>query len=398
MVPTVKMPPLHVGQREVRKSPARFKVLACGRRWGKTRLGAALCFATAIKGGAAWWVAPSYKVAAVGWRQLKGLAKQVPGTVLREVERKAEFPTGGWYQVRSADDPDSLRGEGLDRVVMDECAFITEAAWTEAIRPSLSDRQGSALFISTPKGQNWFWRLWERGREERDGFASWRFPSVTNPYLKAEEVEAARKELPERTYQQEYLAEFLEDGGGVFRGVNAAVDKGRTAPEPPQPGRTYFVGVDLARIEDFTVVCVMDSTGKQVYFERFNQINWERQVAAIARASARYGKAIAILDSTGQGDPVWEMVRKAGVPCRPYTFTHASKEAAIDNLAMGIEGGKVRLMDVPTQTTELQAYQYELTAARNVKMNAPAGMHDDCVIALALAAWGSTRIRKLEVC
>src|SRR4051812_17367224 len=88
------MPPLHRGQTEVRTHPARFKVLACGRRWGKTRLGAALCLETALNGGVAWWIAPTYKVAAVGWRQLKGLAQQVEGAEVREVDRKATLPGG----------------------------------------------------------------------------------------------------------------------------------------------------------------------------------------------------------------------------------------------------------------------------------------------------------------
>jgi hypothetical protein len=102
-------------------------------------------------------------------------------------------------------------------------------------------------------------------------------------------------------------------------------------------------------------------------------------------------------DSTGVGDPPFEQLRKAGVPVRGYAFTNASKEALIDNLALKIEQGAVRLMDIPAQTNELLAYQYELTPSRNVRMNAPEGMHDDCVIGLALAAWGLANRRVLTV-
>jgi hypothetical protein len=363
-------------------------VLACGRRWGKTRLGSALCLETAINGGAAWWVAPTYKVAAVGWRQLKGLAAQLDGARVNLQERKVELPAGGWMQVRSADDPDSLRGEGLNRVVMDECAFIAESAWTEAIRPALSDRKGDALFISTPKGQNWFWRLFAKGQRGDDpAWRSWRFASVSNPFLDAAEVEAARHDLPERVFQQEYLAEFIEDAGGVFRGISAAVDAGRTANDEPEAGRHYTLGVDLARVEDFTVLTVLDDAGRQVYHDRFNQISWERQVGAIVHVGQHYDATV-YMDSTGVGDPIFEQVRKALPRVVPYGFTNTSKERLIDNLAVAIEQGKARLLDLPTQTSELQAYQYELTASRNVRMNAPEGMHDDCVIGLALAAWG----------
>src|SRR5690554_3151365 len=149
----VTLPTLHAGQREVADHPARFKVLAAGRRWGKTRLGTLLCLDVALNGGRAWWVAPSYPMATVGWRGIKHLAKQIPGITAREVDRLIELPSGGSIQVRSADNPDSLRGEGLDFLIIDEAAFVREEAWTEALRPALSDRQGRAMIISTPKGR-----------------------------------------------------------------------------------------------------------------------------------------------------------------------------------------------------------------------------------------------------
>ena len=152
----ITLPALHKSQRRVVASDARFKVLACGRRWGKTRLGSALCLESALHGGRAWWVAPSYKMAAVGWRLIHELGIQIPGAEIRKVDRMVVLPTAGTIQVRSADDPDSLRGEGLDLVVPDECGFMKEDAWTHALRPALSDRQGKAVFISTPKGRNWF--------------------------------------------------------------------------------------------------------------------------------------------------------------------------------------------------------------------------------------------------
>ncbi len=196
----VLLPPLHSGQRGIAEHPARFRVLACGRRWGKTRLGAALCVAVGLHRGRAWWVAPSYKMAAVGWRLVRQLGQQVPGAQIKQADQMVLMPNGGTVQVRSADDPQSLRGEGLDFVVMDECAFIQEAAWTEALRPALSDRLGRALFISTPKGRNWFWRAWSRGQEGGHEWASWRFPTASNPFIAASEIEAARESLPERVF------------------------------------------------------------------------------------------------------------------------------------------------------------------------------------------------------
>lgn len=216
---SLKLPPFHPRQHEIARDTTRFRVAACGRRFGKTRLGAALCIKTAADGGRAWWIAPTYKVSEVGWRFIRRLAAQVPGATIHKADRIVTFPNGGEVVVRSADNPDSLRGEGLDFVVMDECAFIHEDAWQEAIRPALADRKGRALFISTPKGQNWFYRLWLRCVDPtQDDWRGWQLPTATNPYIAASEIEAARDSMPETVYRQEFLAEFLaETGENAFR-------------------------------------------------------------------------------------------------------------------------------------------------------------------------------------
>jgi phage FluMu gp28-like protein len=198
--------------------------------------------------------------------------------------------------------------------------------------------------------------------------------------------------LPDRVFRQEILAEFIENEGTVFRGVFEVVEAQHCQPELPIRGKRYVMGCDLARVQDFTVVAVLDESGRQVHHERFNQISWERQTATIDRIARSYDARV-YLDSTGVGDPIYERLRKAGLDIVPYGFTNASKEALIDNLAMKIEAKQVTLMDIPAQTNELLAYQYELTPSRNVRMNAPQGMHDDCVIALALAACGLAKPR-----
>jgi hypothetical protein len=342
----MKPPNLHPGQETVRRHPARFKVLACGRRWGKTRLGAILCLDTAINlRGAAWWIAPTYKVAAVGWRQLKGLARQIPGTVIREVDRKAEFPGGGWYQVRSADDPDGLRGEGLNRVILDECAFIAEKAWSEALRPALSDRKGDALFISTPKGQNWFWRAWLKGQEDGREWMSWRFPSVSNPHLDPAEVESARGDLPERTFSRNTSPSSWRRPAASSARCAEAVDKGREHARPVEARTSYAMGVDLARVEDFTVIAVLDD-GPPGLPRAVQPDQLGAHPRRRSAGSARYYKAPCT--STRPGSATRSRAAPQGrASGSAYAFTNASKEALIDNLAMKIEQGEVRLMDVP---------------------------------------------------
>lgn len=382
---TIVPPKLHSGQLQVWNHPARFHVMACGRRFGKSRLGSLMCIAQAAAGKRAWWIAPSYPMASIGWRMLKRLAVQIPGVTMREMDRMIEFPNGGAVQVRSADNPDSLRGEGLDFVVMDECAFIKEDAWTEAIRPALADRQGGALFISTPKGRNWFWRLWQR--DDGKEWKSWRFTSYDNPYIKASEIDAAKGNLPERVFQQEFMAEFLEDGGGVFRRV---LDAATATPQDSAiTGHEYIVGVDWGKSNDFTVLSVIDTaTNELCYMDRFNQIDYAVQLSRLQALAQRFNPYSIIVERNSIGEPLIEQLYRMGLPVQPFNTTNATKTQAIDSLALAFERGDLRIINDAVLIAELQAYEMERLPSGLMRYSAPAGMHDDCVMSLALAWQG----------
>ena len=382
---TLVPPKLHDGQMKVWRHPARFQVMACGRRFGKSRLGALMCISMAAQGKRAWWIAPSYPMAAIGWRMLKRLALQIPGVAVREMDRQIALPSGGSVQVRSADNPDSLRGDGLDFVVLDECAFIKEDAWMEALRPALADRQGRALFISTPKGRNWFWRLWQHADDAE--WQAWRFTSYDNPYIKASEIDAARRSLPERVFQQEFMAEFLEDGGGVFRRVLDAV---LAAPqEKAQNGHEYVIGVDWGKSSDFTVLTVVDATtGEVCCMDRFNQIDYAVQVGRLQALTERFNPYSVIVERNSIGEPLIEQLVRMGLPVQPFQTTNATKAQAIDALSLAFERGEIRIIDDAMLIAELQAYEMERLPSGLLRYSAPDGMHDDCVMSLALAWQG----------
>lgn len=222
----IKLPPLHQGlngsggQVAIAMSPARFKVVMCGRRWGKTTLGVVLCVRTALSGGRTWWVAPTYKIAKEGWVILRRLAyqlkriEQLKDIDIREGDKEVVFPEsvgGGSVEIRSADTEDGLRGAGLDGVVMDEAGSMRESAWTEEIRPALVDKRGWALFIGTPKGNNWFAKRWkdaESGR--RSNWAAWKYSTWDNPLISDEERILLEEEYAGRPdkYAQEIMADI----------------------------------------------------------------------------------------------------------------------------------------------------------------------------------------------
>jgi len=382
----------------VKNEARRWNILACGRRWGKTTLDEELLIDPMAQGYPVAYFAPTYKLLSNTWREIKRTLAPVTKDK-SETEHRIEIITGGVLDCWSLELDRPGVGRKYKRVVVDEAGMAPklEEQWYEAIRPTLTDLEGDGFFSGTPKGRNFFWRLHNRGMDEAElDYAAWRFPSASNPFLPPAEIETARKDMPDRAFRQEYLAEFIEDGGGVFRLVLEAVDKDRTANEEPSSERQYYLGVDLARVEDFTVLSVLDDRGRQVYFERFKEISWERQIGAITQTAERYQPRV-IVDSTGVGDPIFERLRQAGLLVEGFQISVQSKERLIDGLAMAIEQGRLRLMNVPTQTNELQAYQYEVTRTGHVMMNAPSGMHDDTVIGLALATTGIRRTSRLEI-
>ena len=186
-------------------------MLAAGRRWGKTSLGVTLCLRTALERGRTWWVAPTFPLAQIGWRVCKRLSRKIPGVEIREADRLVILPSRGEIQVKSADNPDSLRGAGLDGVVIDEAAYAKEEAWSESLRPALTDRRGWALFISTPNGLNWFHGLYQRAQQLR-GWQAWQCPTRENPRIARDELDLARQQEGELVFRQEFGAEFLDFG------------------------------------------------------------------------------------------------------------------------------------------------------------------------------------------
>ena len=373
----------HSGQLEVHNSDARFKVLSAGRRWGKTRLGVNECLDAASKGGRAWWVSPSYKTSEVGWRPLRQIARKIPNAEVRLVDRMVTLPGGGFVAVRSADNPDSLRGEGLDFVVMDECAFMQREAWTEAIRPALSDRLGKALFISTPKGRNWFWESYQRGINGEEGWQSWTFPTVNNPYIQASEVEAAKRDLPEIIYRQEYLAEFVDDQGGVFRRVQEAAV---LSPRDPEKGRQYVAGVDVAASVDYTVVTVMDAESKEmVYLDRFNRVDYPVLINRLESVYHRYNMTSMVVESNSIGRPVIDELVNRGLAIIPFTTTSATKQSIIQQLQAAFENAQIKIVNNPVLVGELLSFESKRNPSGGFSYSAPDGMHDDCVMSLAFA-------------
>lgn len=197
-----------------------------------------------------------------------------------------------------------------------------------------------------------------------------------------------KKALPDRVFRQEFLAEFISDMGGVFRKVKDCM-KGDF--RKAEGHKKYIMGVDLAKYEDFTVIVVMDlEDGHVVHFDRFNQIDWNFQKQRIEQASKDYNDATIFIDSTGVGDPIWEdLYKKTSGNVVGFSIkSNAIKRQLIDGLVIAIENNSISYPEIDELINELTIFEYEKMPSGVEKMHAPAGYHDDCVIALALAVYG----------
>ncbi len=314
---------------------------------------------------------------------IKKLSANVPGVKIRQGDYTVEYPKGGEVRVRSADNPDSLRGEGLDLAVLDECAFMREETWSEAIRPALADRLGRAVFISTPKGRSWFWRLYQNGINGADGWESWQLPTVDNPFIEPSEIEAAREQLPEIIFRQEFLAEFIESDGGVFRRVQEAAV---LSPQEPQAGRQYVAGVDVAASVDYTVVTVMDAESKEmVYLDRYNRVDYPLLIDRLESVYHRYNMTSMVVESNSIGRPVIDELVNRGLAIIPFTTTSATKQSIIQQLQAAFDNAQIKIVNNPVLVGELLSFESKRNPSGGFSYSAPDGMHDDCVMSLAFA-------------
>lgn len=421
----IMLPYPHRGQRTVMRQARRINVLSAGRRWRKTTMGLSATAPIVLAGGTVVWGAPTYDQVYTAWEELAKAAGNV--AKFREGRMTASFPGGGRYMFRSLADPDNARSKTADAVVVDEAADVVPEAYHEVLRPMLMDTNGVAWLMGTPKGRNWFWKLWANVEDQwvryRAGTApephamAFQIPTLgcritqtglvrephpmENPDIKFEEILDLYQNHSELVFRQEILAEFIEDAGGVFRGV---LDCARGAIERPHDG--YFVlGVDWGKLRDFTVLTMYDPARHAVVdFDRFNQIDWAVQFDRLKAMHQKWTKAGAtvqiVAESNSMGDMAVEQLRRSGLPINGFLTTSSSKQAIIENLQGLIERREITYPDIPALVNELQAFEAVRSSSGNMRFSAPEGLHDDTVMSLAIAVWSAreeTRpVRSLE--
>ena len=396
----VILPYPHAGIQTVRKQAKRFNWLSAGRRWRKTTSVMSIAVEAALAGQAIIWGAPTFDQVRIGWAETKHAAAKVATFTQQRME--AVFPSGGVILYRSLDDPDNARGHTADGLIIDEVGDVKEEAYYEVLRPMLVDTNGWAWMVGTPKGRNWFWREHHNARDREDSM-SWQAPTMgcevvdgtltrkphplENPDIDWAEVVNLYQSMPEDLFRQEILAEFIEREGTVFRNLDAVCVL-EPVPASDHAGHRIVCGVDWGKQSDFTVISVMCGDCKEeIYIDRFNQIDWAFQYGRLESIFKAYNIKSGLVETNSIGSPGFEALQRAGLYVKAFDTTATSKPQLIESFALGIERAELLLLKNETARGELEAYERTVSATTGrSQYSAPQGMHDDTVIARALAA------------
>ena len=372
---------LRTDQTAILQDSARVKVIAMGRRWGKTVMSGVYALTIAQYGGAVAWVAPTFRNSRPLWRFCEAATNPQAVTV-HKAEREITFPGGGRIGIYSADNDVSIRGESFDLVIIDEAAQVKEETYSDVILPTIADRDGRIMLISTPRGRNWFFSEYLKAKERG---AAWNAPSNANPMPTIQRAyEMAKERVTARAFRQEWQAEFIDDGS-FFTNVEAVATA--TAQDKAQAGHEYAIGVDWARASggDYTVFAVIDATTRElVNVVRMQGQAFDVQRNRLAELCKRFNDAPILAEYNSMGMPLVEDLQRAGLPVTAFTTTAATKHEIITGLALALEQGELKLLNDAVVLGELQAYEMKQRAGLP-SYSAPDGLHDDTVIALALA-------------
>ena len=370
----VKLNRPHKAQQAVLNSAARFRVMMCGRRFGKSLISQNISIEQGINKKLVAYVTPTYQLGKIFFTEI---LKILPGEIYtkNETELVINFITGGSIRFFTGERLDAMRGLKFHLVIIDEASYIPnlQEGWQNSIRPTLTDYKGKAIFLSTPKGKNFFYSLFIK-HDEPD-WESFKFTTYDNPFIDPSEIDAAKLQLPNVVFEQEYMANPMENAANPF-----GTEHINKCTKPLSLNETEYWGIDLAKSVDWTVIIGMDIAGNTTQVHRF-QKDWLQTKDTIISVCGK-NKPI-VIDSTGVGDAIVEDLQKHFNAMYGFKYTSTSKQQLMESLASSIHKGEISYPTGPVKD-ELEIFEYLFTPT-GVRYSAPVGFHDDCVNALAMA-------------
>lgn len=366
-----------------------FVTVNAGRQAGKTALAQqqALFWALNRKDREIYWVSPT---AGQSTKVYKQILKQIVNTPFIKSHKGSQgdteiiFHNGSIIKFRSAAQEDSLRGETIHYLIIDEAAFVKESTYQEILLPMLNVRGKKVLIISTPKGKNWFFQQYNKGFTDDSSYKSFKFTSADNPYSNPAIIRIAQKSLPKVLFQQEYEAKFV-DSSAIFENVEELALHKMT-PDP-RPGDEYYIGVDIALRDDYTVLVVMNQHDEMVHYDRINNIDAPALKQRMVAFFNKWKPQRIYIEENNQGLPIIQDLKKIHkvASITGWLTTSKSKPQIINQLINAFASKKIIIVDDEVVKTELEMFTMTISPTGHTKYAAPAGFNDDIVMALAIA-------------
>lgn len=371
----------------INNEPYKYYILNIGRQFGKSMLGInqLLYWAINDKGCNIAWVTPIYKQ---GKKVFDEIEKATSKSGLFEFNRSDLTISvfGSKINFFSGERPDNIRGNTFDYLIIDEYAFTRSELWDEVLSATVLVKGKKVIFISTPNGKNHFYKMSLMANYD-NRYKYFKFTSYDNPMINHVDLDERKQNLPKHIFEQEYLAEFLDNGSGLFTNVNECIRLANTSTK-------FYGGLDIGRADDYTVLSIVNENNEMVYCERWRQDEWTNIINKVANKINEFG-ATTYVEVNNQGDVFFEMLKKkVGNKIFPFVTTSKSKPIMIEDLAVLFEQKNVSILDINWLVDELNAFTYTYNSqTRNVQYSAPAGVHDDSVISLALAVQSCKHLR-----
>jgi hypothetical protein len=425
--------------------PYRFLVAALGRQSGKSWLAKYILLEYSVnQDKSCMWVAPTIPTARAHWNSLvkfirdSGL-ENAGYAKINQTAKEIVFADGGSISVRSAIEPDNLRGASLDLLIMDEAAFYRNGkyVWWSVCLPMITATGGKVLFTTTPNGRNWVYDLFKLGQKADGYYKSWNVPSSASPYQDKKLLQSIKENMPSLQWREEFMAEFLPDGGGVFAGIErAARVKLMSNPDPDADLERYVAGIDIGFNNDYTVFCVIDAVQrKQVYMERFTNIGTIRTLKRIVELLDLWQPKITHIEKNGVGEHFVNLLKTIVgggdiselldyindtledddvVPLRDTDvgrhkiraihMNNDTKRDIVERLSADIEYGRLAILEDDDsgigsiQISEMSTFERKPTnSGMSIKYEAAEGSHDDCVDALGICYKGVKKLTRRDI-
>lgn len=356
------------------------KYFACniGRQFGKSLLAEnqSLYWLINSRGCNVGWVSPIYKQCKKVFKELKKATEKSGYFKYNESDLVIEG-FGSKIQFFSAERPDNIRGNTFDYLICDEFDFMKKGTWEEVLQPTVLVKGKKVIFISTPKGRGMMFKM-KLNAQTDDRFRYFHFTSYDNPMIDPAEIDSIRLNIPEHIFRQEYLAEFIDGGAGLFKNVKACIKN-------VEASGTMYGGLDIGRADDYTVLTIGDRNGNIKLVERWRQDDWSNIVKNVSELILKH-KANTYIEVNNQGDVFFELLQmKCKNLVQPFQTNVSTKPIMIEDLAMSFEGGSLAIPNLEWLIDEVESFTYIFDEkTRRVKYGAPSGVHDDGVISLGL--------------